>query len=217
MSYRHAEPSWWINPLAYRLAEAAESFEHSGLAYLSTLIRVLASGGPTTLRASLSRLFANDDAGELLYPARALNYAFCTPIVISGPPGETIEKSNVERIGELASLESEELRQVDAVAFILVSAVMAFADRNTRIEVGGPRDLNDPGDVVGVDRIGGKSAFKHGVDYQWMRHLKGAAGKTIGLFEEIFDGPHLGATAAIFERLSSIRLTPRELRTFIDG
>jgi hypothetical protein len=207
---------WWIDPLVARLAEAVEKQRTRGDTHSADAIQVLVGARPGELRRSLAQLFAVNRDDEFFHPAKEIAHGFWdTPFVILGEPAATLEESTMVRLGVLADLSPPRLRQVNGVAHVLVSAVHAVKNPS-RIEAGGPRDLNDPSDVVGVRYVASKRAAERGIRYQQMLHLKGAAAKVIGQFEAVFGRPHYVAAATLIELLTGTRLTPRELRTLID-
>jgi hypothetical protein len=218
-----AKPPWWIDPLAYRLAEVMEECERRRDPVTSFFIKLLTAHGPTKLRSSLEHLFATDRDGRFQHRALAVADTFwLTPYAIVGEPAATLEDSNVIRIGVLAELLKspdgygfEKLRQVNAVAHVMAAVVDAI-QHPPSLRTDAPRRLDDAGVVVGVRHVGWKRAAARGLDYQQMVRLKGAAALTIGHFEAVFGRPHYIIAATLLECLTGKRLTASELRTLIE-
>jgi hypothetical protein len=210
-----ATPQWWTDPLAYRLAEAVERWEQEGDHVGVILMQSLAGGG-SKLRTSLAHLFAIDREGEFFRPANGTASAYWnTPYQIVGTPGDTVEESDILRVGVLANLTQAQIRQVDGVALVLVRAADAFQSP-ARFEVGEPSDAPaQPGDPVTVRRIAVRRAYERGIGYKRMLRYKGAVVDTIREFEARFNHPCYGAATTLIEILSGARLTAREVRTLI--
>ena len=122
----------------------------------------------------------------------------------------------------LDRLPPEERRQVCAFGHLITAAL--FADSQpTRIERGGPRDLNDPGDAVGVERIRDADRTKtrvkgvgriRDVDERKI-HAKGVCGKLIGQMIQLYGQSRFKAARILTELATGVALTEREARDLV--
>jgi hypothetical protein len=218
LPYGHSgkKPPWWVDPLAYRLAEAFETKYAPGFLISAIRLRHLTECVPTKLHASLEHLFAAGRDGEFFRPAREIADTFWErPYQIIGPPADTLEKSQVVRVGVLADLSAAQLRQVNAVAHMFVAAVYAV-DNPPRLDPHAPLGLNDAGDTVGVRKLAARRAAKRGLSYSRANSLRAASILVINHFRTVFGRPHYSIAATLLECLTGERLTPEELRTLVN-
>lgn len=132
--------------------------------------------------------------------------------------GETAVPTPLDR------LPPEERRQVCAFGHLITVAL--FADSQpTRIERGGPRDLNDPVDAVGVERIRDADRTKarvkgvgriREVDARKV-HAKGVCGKLIGQMIQLYGRLRFKAARILTELATGVALTEREARDLVPG
>jgi hypothetical protein len=206
------DQQWWVDPLAYRLCEAVEEWKWRGDHVGAVLMQVLAAGGPK-LRTSLAQLFAVNREGEFFSPASDFaDTLWSSPFQIVGAPASTVRKSDVLRVGVLADLTPERLRQVNGVALVLVRAANAFQDP-PRLVIDTSDDLGRAGDPVKIRRLSAPRASERRVSYRRMLRHKGAVVDTIREFKKVFGREHYATAATLIEILTGWRLTARELRT----
>jgi len=196
---------WWLDPLAWRLGEAmTDAASRAAADALATF----------TFRHSqrlvplLRQLFARDASGTFVWPAVGYmaDKMAATPIEGSLP-------TPLDHLGD------DERWQVLAAASLILVAMTA-ATWSTRIEAGGPRDLSDPSDIVGVDRIRGASVKRRSakgtprgrVDYRRLVWAKGVLGKLLGATEQLYGRPRQLVARRLTELVTGVPLSRDEAR-----
>lgn len=138
-------PPWWFDPLVSWLVDIQAELDTRDAVHL----RVWTIEHRREIASLAPQLMARDrTSGEFLWPVTPLADAYMLPPVAGHPT-------------PLEALPLEERRQVIALGNLLLVAWWA-ARQPTRIEAGGPRDLDHPGDVVGVGLVRGADAAAEG-------------------------------------------------------
>jgi hypothetical protein len=85
-----------------------------------------------------------------------------------------------------------------------------------QIMVGGPRNLDAPADIVGVKRIRNVEFWrKKGLSYNKLVHVKGIAGKILGVTITLFGRPLIGVTQALTRMASGVPISRDEVRSLL--
>ena len=174
-----APPPWWLEPLAWRLAETMEIEQSDGRP----------KDADTLARFSLLH---HVEIGKFmrLLTARGAPAPLAVADTLRPPQVGPIE---VQILTPLDRLPTEKRRQINAAAHLIETALFA-ASKPTRIERGGPHDLNDPGDVVGVERVRvrtDKGIRDDREAHAKKVHAKGVAGKILGATIELYGAPRI--------------------------
>ena len=229
-----APPPWWLEPLAWRLAETMEIAQSDGRPKDADTL-------------ALNSLLHHVEIGRLMRQLTARNAPAALPIadtlrppqvgLINGlPPFEAVASLLDRPLGSPVSfletlpgtdaltpvidrmrppldrLPTEKRRQINAAAHLIETALIA-ARWPTQIVVGGPHDLNDAGDVVGVERVRHVEAWRRkGVDYARLLHAKGVCGKLIGATNVLFSKPRVMVACTLTKMVTGVPLSFAEVR-----
>jgi hypothetical protein len=184
-------PPWWLDPDNLARAE----------------FNMLLMGKPAPPQAVMFTWFVTQHNIEVLKLWRRLSRRdpsdlFKTPASAesSRKPGGSPEELLERAFHELISV-----------------AIYAHLLRPAQIVVGGPRDLDDPGDVLGVERVRNVEAWRRkGLDYPKLAHVKGVAGKVLGVTIKLFGGkPLIGMTQALTRIVTGVSLSRDEVRSHL--
>ena len=103
-----------------------------------------------------------------------------------------------------------------ALLELINAAVYARLLYPARIIVGGPRNLDDPGDIVGVERVRNVEFWrKKGLNYKKLIHVKGVAGKILGVTITLFGTPLIGVTQALTRMATGVPISRDEVRSLL--
>jgi hypothetical protein len=197
-------PPWWLDPLVSWLVEL--DFRDS------MHLRIWTIEHRREIARFAIQLMARDRAsGKFLWPVTPLADAYMLPPIAGNPT-------------PLDALPLEERRQVIAVGNLLFVAWYA-ARQPTRVEAGGPRGLDHPGDVVGVGRVRGVETAARGFHHherdrnpversQFVR-AKGVAGKTLGATIFFYGVPRAKATRTLTRLATGVDLTVEQVSALI--
>jgi hypothetical protein len=192
---------WWFDPLVSWLADIQTQLDLRH----STHLRIWTVKHRREIaRLVVPHLVERDRAnGEFLWPVTPLADAYMLPPIAGNPT-------------PLDALPLEERRQVIAIGNLLFVAWWA-ARQPTRIEAGGPRDLDHPGDVVGVGRVRGVETAARGfhhherdrnpVERSQFVLAKGVAGKTLGATVFFYGRPRKKVTRELTRLATGVDLT----------
>jgi hypothetical protein len=109
---------------------------------------------------------------------------------------------------------SQELLE-SALFELINAAIYATLLHPARIMVGGP-PLDDAGDIVGVDRIRNVEFWRRkGLSYQNQIHVKGIAGKILGVTITLFGRPLIGVTQALTRMATGVPISRGEVRSLL--
>jgi hypothetical protein len=123
-------------------------------------------------------------------------------------------------------LTSEQVRQIDAGASLVLGGFFAHFERDTRVALDAPRDLSDPGDTVFVERMTSARARERGIGLSEFAHAKGVAGKLLGTAATTYWDwpdqhgrrdwtkltPRIGAVRRLTELITGTSLTEDEVK-----
>jgi hypothetical protein len=201
-------PPWWFDPLVSWLVDIQAELDTRDAVHL----RVWTIEHRREIASLAAQLMARDrTSGEFLWPVTPLADAYMLPPVAGHPT-------------PLEALPLEERRQVIALGNLLFVAWRAALEP-TRIEAGVPRDLDHPGDVVGVARIRGVKTATEGffhherdrkpVERSRFLRAKGVAGKTLGATIFFYGWPRVKVTRELTRLATGVDLTVDQVRALI--
>jgi hypothetical protein len=244
-------PSPYLEPLAWWLGEAMEAYQSSRLPKEADGLAIFAGLHRLTIN-KLIRRFVGPSAPPVLPIVKDATLRPPAVVLINGlPPIEAVEPLLTRPLGSpvswletlpslddlkltrpifgeaklmtpLDKLPPEERRQVCAFGLLIALAWFA-ANQPTRIERAGPSDLNDPGDVVGVERIRDADNTKvrikgagriRDVDERKI-HAKGVCAKLIGQMIQLYGQSRFKAAGVLAELATGVALSQSEARDLV--
>lgn len=186
-----APPPWWLEPLAWRLAETMEIAQSDGRPKDANTL-------------ALNTLLHHVEIGMLMRRLTARGAPAALPIADTLRPPPLLIAGLMTPLDRLPA---DKRRQINAAAHLIETALFA-AGQPTRIERGGPYDLNDPGDVVGVERV----RTAKGARDEREVHAKGVCGKLIGATIEIYGTPRIKIARTLARLVTGVTLTVDEVK-----
>ena len=230
---------WWFDPLVWWLAEVEAELDPLEAIQLQTMI--------TKRRREIIDLVTqlvarNRKTGKFLWPVEPIADTLRPSPIVEGslsalPPGSRWQRIVAGRLfvmktpfaqnpTPLDALALEERRQVIAVGNLIFTAWFA-ARQPTRIEVGGPPNLDHPSDVVGVERVRGvKGAAvglhlgpdhrrRNAVERDRFLHAKGVAGKVLGATISLYGKPRPKAARSLTQIVIGVDLTVDQVKALL--
>jgi hypothetical protein len=197
-----APPPWWLAPLEEWMREVVFALTSNGRFDDAGTLRLLMRirGGAI---AKLMRDFTRRDAPAPLPSADSWRAPFKRPPldrVLPLLPALRVER---ERRAILDDLSVDKRRQIYAAGGVIWVAFYAHRHK-TRLERGGPRDLNHPGDVVGIERVRIRDVQK--------AHALAVGGKTLAAMQEFYGKPRLRLTRSVVKVFTGEEVPVEKLR-----
>lgn len=233
--------AWWIGPLAYRLYSTEKDMQGRGEFTKADALYGFVRTRHREIQSCARHFFSRNKNGGFLYPVKfefskeELKFLpglrakrSSQPIdelwprrSIEGTRGmdDDVETINL-RITPLAKIPSEQRRQVDAFAHILVAAVMAARERTNIVSVPFGDALRNPdhaSSLVGVSRIASRRAWERGIGEIRIRHAKGVASKIAGQMYRLYGLWRWRSVRQLTAITTGVSLTEQDLKTLADN
>jgi hypothetical protein len=187
---KDALPPWWLDP--DNLARGS--------------FNMLLLGKPPPAQAVVFCWFVTAHHVELLKLWRRL--ARCDPSGMFKAPA-ILESSRKQSGSPVELLES-------ALFELINAAIYSRLLHPAQIMVGGPCNLDDPGDIVGVERVRNVEFWrKKGLRYNKLIHVKGVAGKILGVTITLFGRPLIGVTQTLTRMATGVPISRDEVRSLL--
>ena len=208
--------TWWRAPLLQKLEEMR--FDHPKK---QRAFEVFLRDNEDNLSRLASYALASEVERELDPGIPPLRFRYPTlPTVEMQLRGRVENRRPPPFERPLDALPREARNQVLAFAHLI--AVAFIASRSpTRIDVGGPRGLDHPGDVVGIDRLRGVAGSERDRHRRkgsggWpLIHAKGVAGKLLGQTMRCYGSPRPMIARTLTNIVTETTLTLAQIEALI--
>jgi hypothetical protein len=226
-------PGWWRDGFLWRLKWGAEGrvLRNDG----KRAKAVMALARSPRFQRFAEYLFAVDAEGRCRFAVRpTFHSGLGIEIRIWAAPLPYELRVSVQRgsyrkrraVLGVELLDAEQVKQIDAAASFVLGAIWAHYERETRLVVGAPLDLADPGDEVHVARQASSRARERGIGVRELAHAKAVAGKSLGVSKDTYLNwpdehgrqdwsklvPRIGAVRQLTELVTGTQITEDEVK-----